>query len=770
MKARTKVTRKTSTAKVHTRWSLAGDIVLTVLLTVVSVLFFSALWLTSVFHGLSVEEVVFHIKAPLTGTSSDMVAYYILHYGIVEFLLPVAAAVLLFLSRRDGHPLRRWHLPVAVAMSVLCLAGAAGTVVRLENNFAVGSYLSAQKESDAFIEDHYVDPSGVEIRFSAEKRNLIYIYLESVETTYADRDSGGAFTENCIPELTELALANECFNGGSGTLNGGTALSGTVWTMGAIFGQSAGLPLKLELNSNDMSTQEDFFPGITTLGDILEREGYTNEFLIGSNAEFGGRRRYFSQHGDYRFFDYEYARENGYIPQDYKVWWGYEDEKLFAFAKDELKALAAADAPFNLTLLTVDTHFEDGYVCRLCGEAFAENQYANVFACSSRQVADFVKWVQSQDFYENTTIVIVGDHPTMDSDFCADVPSGYERKVYTAVINGAPAARTSTARRAYDTFDFFPTTLAALGAQIEGDRLGLGVNLYSDVETLVERMGVEQCNRRLGNRSAFMEELSRVKLTDALLSNVMKGASMEMSKNALGRPALQAQVQYDCSGIRDVSHIEVEYWNCRKPDVPHRFVTLAPYNKERGHYAQFRTRGIAASDLSAVLQMVKKDGSKVTLGVLCGELYTADFHEYLSRLAEGDYLVFVAACDEASTSLDDTAVALLGQIGAKQDLRGHFRASYVLVADTARQGEKQVYEEIRDDGAILHTGQLGALTYTLKSAGYDAGNYASIVLDGKEYSMNSRGLNIVVYDRSQSMVIDSACFDTYDLEQSARRG
>ena len=44
--------------------------------------------------------------------------------------------------------------------------------------------------------------------------------------------------------------------------------------------------------------------------------------------------------------------------------------------------LAAGEQPFNLTLLTVDTHFEDGYKCRLCDDRFGDNQYANAIACS----------------------------------------------------------------------------------------------------------------------------------------------------------------------------------------------------------------------------------------------------------------------------------------------------------------------------------------------------------------------------------------------------
>ncbi len=37
-------------------------------------------------------------------------------------------------------------------------------------------------------------------------------------------------------------------------------------------------------------------------------------------------------------------------------------KKLFSVAKEKLGSFKQDD-PFNLTMLTVDTHFEDGYVC-----------------------------------------------------------------------------------------------------------------------------------------------------------------------------------------------------------------------------------------------------------------------------------------------------------------------------------------------------------------------------------------------------------------------
>ena len=417
---------------------------------------------------------------------------------------------------------------------IINLVALVGIIVMLGytwTELGVGDYLKDQNTESKFIEDEYVDPTDVEVVFPEQKRNLIYIFLESMETTYSDVDDGGAFDENVIPELTEIAQTNEDFSGADPKLNGGYSLAGTTWTMGAMFAQTSGLPLNISISANDMDTQDSFFPGVTTLGDILSDAGYTQTLLIGSEAQFGGRKLYFQEHGNYEMEDYSYAIENGLIPSDYKVWWGYEDQKLFEFAKEKLLQLSQGDEPFNLTMLTVDTHFEDGYVCEQCPTEY-DTQYSNVMACSSRQVGEFLKWIQQQDFYENTTIVISGDHPTMDSDYCAEIDQegNYDRRVFTAYINAAAYAQDQQ-ERTYSTFDNFPTTLAALGVQIDGDRLGLGTNLFSGTKTLLEEFGNSKVNAELKKKSEFIEKLSAVdKTNDALLirEGKMNGADADI--------------------------------------------------------------------------------------------------------------------------------------------------------------------------------------------------------------------------------------------------
>lgn len=501
--------------------------ILTVFIAGLSVLLaLSVRWMFATWTNLSMDELVYHLTAPLDGTNTDMIWDYV-RVCAVPTILVIFFLILILIAWRKKEKVHLFR-------EIINLVALVGIIVMLGytwTELGVGDYLKDQNTESKFIEDEYVDPTDVEVVFPEQKRNLIYIFLESMETTYSDVDDGGAFDENVIPELTEIAQTNEDFSGADPKLNGGYSLAGTTWTMGAMFAQTSGLPLNISISANDMDTQDSFFPGVTTLGDILSDAGYTQTLLIGSEAQFGGRKLYFQEHGNYEMEDYSYAIENGLIPSDYKVWWGYEDQKLFEFAKEKLLQLSQGDEPFNLTMLTVDTHFEDGYVCEQCPTEY-DTQYSNVMACSSRQVGEFLKWIQQQDFYENTTIVISGDHPTMDSDYCAEIDQegNYDRRVFTAYINAAAYAQDQQ-ERTYSTFDNFPTTLAALGVQIDGDRLGLGTNLFSGTKTLLEEFGNSKVNAELKKKSEFIEKLSAMdKTNDALLirEGKMNGADADI--------------------------------------------------------------------------------------------------------------------------------------------------------------------------------------------------------------------------------------------------
>ena len=253
-----------------------------------------------------------------------------------------------------------------------------------------------------------------------------------------------------------------------------------------------------------MNTFKNFAPGITALGDILEEQGYNQVFLCGSDGNFGGRRNYFEQHGNYDVFDYYDMIDSGYIDENYYVWWGVEDYKLYDIAKTELLKLAKTNAPFNFTMLTVDTHHVDGYVCDNCSNTY-DSQLPNVLECADNQIYNFINWCKQQDFYDDTVIVITGDHFRMDSTLVDKASAESGRRVYNCYINSSKEPVGSTKNRIFTSLDFFPTTLSAMGFEISGNRLGLGTDLFSGEKTLAEELGFDAFNAELGKYSKYYE-------------------------------------------------------------------------------------------------------------------------------------------------------------------------------------------------------------------------------------------------------------------------
>ena len=217
---------------------------------------------------------------------------------------------------------------------------------------------------------------------------------------------------------------------------------------------------------------------------------------------FAGRQNYFEQHGNYNVIDYYDMIEKGYIDKDYYVWWGIEDHKLYDIAKTELLELSQKEAPFNFTMLTVDTHHIDGYVCDICDNTY-DSQLANVIQCADNQIYDFINWCKGQSFYEDTVILITGDHFRMDSSLVENAP---ERRLYNCFINSAKTPSGSIKNRIFTSLDLFPTTLSAMGFEIKGNRLGLGTDLFSDTDTLAEEIGYDAFNAELGKYSKYYEE------------------------------------------------------------------------------------------------------------------------------------------------------------------------------------------------------------------------------------------------------------------------
>ena len=142
-----------------------------------------------------------------------------------------------------------------------------------------------------------------------------------------------------------------------------------------------------------------------------------------------------------------------------------------------------------------------------------------------------------------------------------------------------------------------------------------------------------------------------------------------------------------------------------------------------------------------------------------------DLLTYLDLIDEDRYSIFISVKDDAANSLNNEIVAAMQNLGFEFNLSGCYRWSYLAVRDEGGITELLGEEELSDEGALRN----GRETYFITSAGFSSGNESSIVIGGEERSLNSTGLNIVVYDNEMGLVIDSVCFNTYDPAWTATR-
>lgn len=345
--------------------------------------------------------------------------------------------------------------------------------------------LFQQPVDSQLYREHYAHPDSVKVTAPQQPRNLIVVFLESMATNFA------RYTPEIDSLFRELGFAP-----------GGVNVSGTSWTIAGITGKLCGIPLNMPMGIDEYHGKlPTYLPYASCLMNILANQGYEQVYVQGSSGDFTQKRDFWRVHGNVATYDIEYFKEIGKIPQDYKVFWGFEDRKLYGFVKEELDSLTLLNSPFALYMLTVDTHQPVGYIDDLCQEKFTDTKekFPRSLHCASMQLGEFLDWASQQPWYANTVISVMGDHTLDMLSAKANIPP-HEQLYWTNFVLNSALPRPDRERQ-YSSLDMFPTLLEAMGFSLEGRAMGLGKSLYSDEPTLLERYGKKTLDSLLRERS-----------------------------------------------------------------------------------------------------------------------------------------------------------------------------------------------------------------------------------------------------------------------------
>jgi len=420
-------------------------------------------WLRATFGNVTVDQALWHVRF-VDRAALQMSTVLMVEFSVEVLALPCAAALLAASAHGMATPrLTTWKRAL---LRTIPIAAWAGAVLALLLQFSVFSYAAARFEPDRFGE-HYVDPRQVELK-PGKPRNLILIYVESLEQTYGDAD---LFGRDLLAPLRRL---------GGYSYPSYRQVPGATWTIAGMVATQCGVPLKV-YSERDVDRVRDgkvFLPGATCLGDVLQAHGYLNVFLGAAPLSFAGKGAFLRDHG----YAERWGREEWKrYPEDVRDRnaWGLYDHKLLEHARKRLAELHAAGQPFNLTILTLDTHNPQGLLSPFCRER-GVTEFTGIVTCSAEQVASLVEFARVEGYLKDTVVVIVGDHLAVPNSVWERLEqAGESRRIFNLVLAAdAPAPNT----RELVPFDLFPTLLELVGIDVVGDRLGLGYSAVGEVE------------------------------------------------------------------------------------------------------------------------------------------------------------------------------------------------------------------------------------------------------------------------------------------------
>lgn len=444
-------------------------------------------WLRSVFgNRLTVEQIFFHFDLGLNSLTG--VDLYLVLDAVRWVILPsVAIVAVLYLA---GLLIERIAAAAAVKHLLLqpglALAGKRLAAVYRKLTGLGFSLFLALFTSLLFLYQielfHFVRISLGEDQFSAlyhapeleqltsrsAKKNLLLIYVESLERIMGDANLVGRDAIAPIKQLEGVEVPTF------------PAAPGTQWTIAGMFSSQCSAPLKpFFANKFSSFATEDFFPGATCLGDVLRSAGYEQYFLVGHHLAYSGLDKFYRTHGYHHLLGREEWKQRGVDAAEFKSWgMGLHDDMLLKQALAVVRDHDRKKAPFNITLITQDNHFPHGLPSPRCTEDEKRSDFPGAFHCNSRFLADFVKELNQESLLDNTVVILMGDHPFMNS-MKQSMQFRGNRYVYFKLLS--PLEHPPT-RAVMTHFDVAPTVFDLLELTHGGDtRFGLGISLFSSI-------------------------------------------------------------------------------------------------------------------------------------------------------------------------------------------------------------------------------------------------------------------------------------------------
>ncbi|MDA5093108.1 sulfatase-like hydrolase/transferase [Aliiroseovarius sp. KMU-50] len=340
-----------------------------------------------------------------------------------------------------------------------------------------------------------------------KKKNLIIVYLESLERTYGElEETRTAFAPFAALEREALSFDNI------------DQVLGASFTAGGMVASQCGVPLlpkgvfgvgrKMGKKVDAIPNFTKFLPNIVCLGDILKNDGYAGSYINGSSLSVFSKGDFFLTHGYQRVFGLE--SYPGWETEPRTNIWGMNDDLLFKRVKDELRHLATSEKPFVLSTLTLSTHGPNAYLSTDCVPSRgAVTLLPKAISCTGHYVNDLLAEIDRLGIREDTVVLLISDHLAVRNTLYPSLlERADDRRNLVMFLTGDVP---QTINRYGSMMDIYPTILDILGYELADGRANLGVSLLHDTKNFLEVYGKDTFDRGVNGNSEMQKLLWQTK-------------------------------------------------------------------------------------------------------------------------------------------------------------------------------------------------------------------------------------------------------------------
>lgn len=310
-----------------------------------------------------------------------------------------------------------------------------------------------QKEADAVLQTLGVervplssalqgdmdDPASDPMLFKRRPKNIVLISVESLSASFVGAYGGkGGWTPHLDRLAREGLMFTRFFATGTRTVRGLEALSlGTPPVPGQAIVRRPG-------NEH-----------LSTLGQILKRQGTSTFFIYGGYGYFDNMNAFFNGN------DYEIVDRSSF-PKDsvaFENIWGVADETLFQNTVQILNRAALEKKPFFAHVMTTSNHrpftYPKGRI-----DIPSPGGRAGAVKYSDFAIGQFIQQARQQPWFKETLFVITADHCASAAGK-TDLP--VDRYLIPLIFYGPDIVAPDVCTNIYSQIDLAPTLIEALG-------------------------------------------------------------------------------------------------------------------------------------------------------------------------------------------------------------------------------------------------------------------------------------------------------------------